>query len=45
VALGYVNADAIDDNDEYEVAVLGIPHRARRLQKPLFDPEGERLRG
>ncbi len=45
LALGYINADAMDANDEYEIAVLGLPHKARLLSEPLFDPQGGRLRG
>jgi dimethylglycine dehydrogenase len=29
---------------EFEVAILGRPHRARLLERPPFDPEGMRLR-
>ena len=44
VALGYLNADCIKPNSEYEIAILGQPHKARLLQEPLFDPQGTRLR-
>ena len=44
VALGYVNAALLDDDDRYEIAVLGKPHKARLLKEPLFDPKGARLR-
>lgn len=45
VALGYVNADALDGDDQYEIAVLGQPHQAKLLPAPLFDPRGMRMRG
>ena len=45
VALGYVNADQYAPGEEYEVAILGAPHKARLLAEPLFDPKGARLRG
>lgn len=45
LALGYIAADVIDDDEEYEIAILGIPHKAKRLHEPLFDPKGTRLRG
>jgi dimethylglycine dehydrogenase len=42
LALGYVkNAGP---GDEVEVMVLGRPHKAVILDRPPFDPEGERLR-
>ncbi len=44
VALGYLNADQIEYDGEYEIAVLGLPHKARLLREPLFDPRGARLR-
>ena len=45
IALGYLNADAIAPGGEYQIAILGKPHKARLLDAPLFDPKGERLRG
>ena len=45
VALGYLNADAVEPGGEYQIAVLGLPHKARLLSAPLFDPKGTRLRG
>ena len=44
VALGYVNTDQAAPGDDFEVAVLGLPHKATLLEEPLFDPRGERLR-
>ena len=45
LALGYVKADLACDGDAVTVAILGIPHKARILTGPAFDPGGERLRG
>ena len=45
VALGYLNADRVEEGGQYEIAVLGRPHKARLLDAPLFDPKGARLRG
>ncbi|QJF51384.1 GcvT family protein [Roseobacter ponti] len=42
LALGYVKDAA--PGDEVEVMILGQPHKARILQEPPFDPNGERLR-
>ena len=44
VAIGYVDADQAQPGDDFEIAVLGIPTKARLLEKPLFDPQGEKLR-
>jgi len=44
VALGYVDTGFISTEGEFEVAILGRPHKARRLKEPLFDPKGEKLR-
>ena len=42
LALGFVkNARS---GDQVEVMVLGQPHKATILDKPPFDPKGERLR-
>ncbi|MDU8929809.1 FAD-dependent oxidoreductase [Alisedimentitalea sp. MJ-SS2] len=42
LALGFVQ-DA-GPGDEIEVMILGRPHKARILNEPPFDPNGERLR-
>ena len=44
LALGFVKAAHAAPGTELEVAVLGLPHRAVLLDKPPFDPQGERLR-
>ncbi len=44
VALGYVDAAFAIPGEKFEVAILGIPHKAELLPRPLFDPKGEKLR-
>lgn len=43
LALGFIRTPYLD-NAEFDVAILGKPHKARILDKPLFDPQGGRLR-
>ncbi|MEZ5451068.1 MAG: glycine cleavage T C-terminal barrel domain-containing protein [Thiolinea sp.] len=45
LALGYIRNQYLDGNREFDVAILGKPHRAVLLDEPLFDAAGERLRG
>ena len=44
LALGYLKAGTAEPGDEVSVAILGQPHRATVLARPVFDPEGARLR-
>ena len=44
VAIGYVDAEQAQPGDDFEIAVLGVPTKARLLERPLFDPKGEKLR-
>ncbi len=44
LALGFVAADVATPGTELDLAILGKPHRARILERPMFDPDGERLR-
>ncbi len=44
VALGYVNAACAIPGEKFEVAILGVPHKAELLAEPLFDPRSEKLR-
>ncbi len=44
LALGFLSADAVVPGAEFDVAILGRPHRARLLDRPPFDPDGMRLR-
>ena len=45
VALGFVKADHCRPGETYHVAILGEPHEAILQAKPVFDPDGLRLRG
>jgi dimethylglycine dehydrogenase len=44
LALGYIKAGSAKPGDAITVAILGRPHRATLLERPPFDPEGQRLR-
>ena len=44
LALAFIKTGYAEPGTEFDVAILGLPHRARLLEKPPFDPEGERLR-
>lgn len=44
LALAFVKTEHTAPDTEFDVAILGLPHRARLLEKPPFDPAGERLR-
>ncbi|MCY3984350.1 MAG: FAD-dependent oxidoreductase [Roseovarius sp.] len=44
LALGYVGYGQAVHGDAVEVMVLGIPHKARILDAPPFDPQGGKLR-
>lgn len=44
LALAFVKTEHTAPGTEFDVAILGLPHRARLLEKPPFDPAGERLR-
>jgi dimethylglycine dehydrogenase len=44
LALGYVKAGLTKPGDVVSVAILGRPHRGILLERPPFDPEGQRLR-
>ena len=45
LALGVIANGHIEAGGAYDVAILGLPHRARLLNEAPFDPEGARLRG
>jgi dimethylglycine dehydrogenase len=45
IALGFVKTAHAAPGAEFDIAILGLPHRARLLAAPPFDPKGERLRG
>jgi len=44
IALGFIETDHVKDGAEFDVAVLGIAHRAKLLSEPPFDPAGALLR-
>ncbi|KAB7613655.1 FAD-dependent oxidoreductase [Amylibacter sp. SFDW26] len=44
IALCFIKADYVKSGTEFDVAILGKPHRAVLLDEPAFDPKGERLR-
>jgi dimethylglycine dehydrogenase len=44
LALCFIKTDHADAGTELDVAILGLPHRAKILEHPPFDPKGERLR-
>jgi dimethylglycine dehydrogenase len=45
LAMGAIKAEHATPGAEFEIAILGRPHRAELLAEPLFDPGGARLRG
>jgi dimethylglycine dehydrogenase len=45
VALGYVRGPAAENGEDLEIEILGERRTARRLDKPLLDPSGARMRG
>ena len=44
LAMGSIECEYAVPGAEFEIAVLGQPHRAILLAEPLFDPAGVRLR-
>jgi dimethylglycine dehydrogenase len=45
VALGFVPTDLIEEGGQFEIEILGEMRPATLTTRPLFDPEGERMRG
>jgi len=45
VALGYVPREFAERVDGFEIEFLGRRHKARRLERALFDADGTRMRG
>ncbi len=45
VAIGFIPNDMIEDGAEFEIEILGDMRRAVINNTPLFDPNGERMRG
>ncbi len=44
VALGYVDTEFAIAGDDFKIAILGLPRKAKLLAEPLFDPKGTKLR-
>jgi len=44
VALCFLKTEHVQPGAEFDIAILGKPHRAKLLDGPAFDPKGERLR-
>ena len=45
LAIGYVTNEYAEKDEGFFVEILGERRESRRLPRPLFDPEGVRLRG
>ena len=45
VALGFVPVEMAASGEAFEIEILGARRRAAILDRPLFDPEGARMRG
>ncbi|MDP6895260.1 MAG: FAD-dependent oxidoreductase [Acidimicrobiales bacterium] len=43
-ALGYLPSELSDVNEGFEIEVLGTLREAKRINEPLFDPKGSRMR-
>ena len=44
LALCFIKTDHATAGTQIDIAILGIPHRAKILERPPFDPQGTRLR-
>ncbi|MCA8835900.1 MAG: aminomethyltransferase family protein, partial [Proteobacteria bacterium] len=45
LAFCFIETGCVKAGAEFEIAILGQPHKARLLECPPFDPSGARLRG
>jgi len=45
IAMGFLPSDRITDGLEVEIEILGQMRKAHVISTPLFDPDGERMRG
>ncbi len=45
VALGYVPKEIAEEDEGFEIEIIGKRYKARPQREPLFDPKGERMRG
>lgn len=44
LALAFIKTEHVNPEAEFDVAILGLPHKAKLLPEAPFDPKGERLR-
>ncbi len=44
LALAFIKTEHVNPEAEFDVAILGLPHRAKLLPEAPFDPKGQRLR-
>ena len=44
MAMGYVPIDCANDGTELEIELLGEFYKARVVAKPVYDPDGARMR-
>jgi dimethylglycine dehydrogenase len=44
MAMGYVPIDCVNDGTELEIELLGDFYRARVVARPVYDPNGQRMR-
>ncbi len=45
IALGFAPVETIEDGAAFEIEILGEMRPARLITEPLFDPQGQRMRG
>ncbi len=45
MALGFAPVETIEEGARFEIEILGDLRPARLVAEPLFDPQGERMRG
>ncbi len=45
IAIGYIPAEAANDDDGFEIEIIGQRYPAQPQREPLFDPDAERMRG
>ena len=44
LALCFIKSEYVGVGNQFDIAILGLPHTAVQLAEPPFDPKGERLR-
>jgi dimethylglycine dehydrogenase len=45
LALGYIEKECANANEDFEIEIIGERRPATRLDAPIFDPQGSRMRG